>query len=167
MNWLKKEWADVGPHFKYELYKWVVIGCGGTVVTLAVLFMKTIHRIPEPLFYGVLLVITCFCFWFLLRHSRLPGGMRKESSPVLASLPVAQSFQERVFGFCNELSAYLQNRQARPSEEDLLNQTGDSAQLFAQKYNETIQSWDDKVAAGYWLDYRDRAERLRNELVIR
>lgn len=70
MGWLGKEWADIGPQLKYDLYKTVVIGAMGAIVVLATLFMKTIRSIPEPFTYGVLFVVACACFIFLT--NRLP-----------------------------------------------------------------------------------------------
>jgi len=74
-KWIEKEWSDVRPNLKYDIYRGIVIASAGGVVTFAVLFMKTIRRIPEPLFYGVLFVVTCLCFVFLANHlTRHTGG---------------------------------------------------------------------------------------------
>jgi hypothetical protein len=58
---------------------------------------------------------------------------------------------------------------ARPDQEQLWEKYGHSPDKneFALHYNNTVQVWDDRVAAGYWLDYREKAFRLRNELVLR
>jgi hypothetical protein len=68
MNWLEKEWADIRPQLKYDIYRWIVIFSGGAVFATAVAFMRTIRRIPEPLFYGILFVASCGCFGFLVNR---------------------------------------------------------------------------------------------------
>jgi hypothetical protein len=83
------------------------------------------------------------------------------------------SFPDRVRLFSKELAAYLSNRMARPDEEEIWRKYGSpssevsSASQFAEKYNDTVQLWDDRLAAGYWLEYAERAAALRHELVLR
>lgn len=83
-------------------------------------------------------------------------------------LPVEISFPDKIRLFSKELSAYLSNRMARPDQEELYQKySHPDANLFVQKYNETVQLWDDRLAAGYWLCFAERATALRHELVLR
>lgn len=65
MKWLAREWETQWPLIRFELYKWGWFVAGSAVIACAVLFMKAIKRIPEPLFYGLLFVISTACFAFL------------------------------------------------------------------------------------------------------
>lgn len=43
---------------------------------------------------------------------------------------------------------------------------GEDGAEFMEHYNAEIQSWDDKLAAGYWLSFRDNLTNLRHELTM-
>jgi hypothetical protein len=88
--WLKKEWAEVGPHFRYDVYRWLVVGAGATALVAAVAFMKAIRGIPEPLFYGATFVISCACFIFL--GNRFSNRERRGivPAPVLPAPPATE-----------------------------------------------------------------------------
>jgi hypothetical protein len=151
------------------IYKWMVIVSAGAVVTFAVLFMKTLRRIPEPLFYGALFATSCFCFWFLSRHSR----QQSQNPPHPTAEPASQSvptlsLADRIFATCKRLSDYIVQCGNRPDEEKLWAEVGTSekSQLFIARYNAEIQPWDDKLAAGYWLSFRDCLVNLRHELTL-
>jgi hypothetical protein len=67
----------------------------------------------------------------------------------------ASQLPDRIREFSKELAGYLSNRTPRPDEDEIWRKYGStssassSPQLFAEKYNETVQLWDDQVAAGY------------------
>jgi hypothetical protein len=92
------------------------------------------------------------------------GSKPRGDSP---SRPLPEtSLRDRVFALCNELSVYSGDRKARPDEAMLYAQFRDNGALYAEHYDAEIQSWDDKLNAGYWLRFRDRAVNLRHELVL-
>jgi hypothetical protein len=112
MNWLKKEWADISPQLKYEVYRWIVIGSGGAVITLAALFMKTIRRVPEPLFYGILLLVACFCFWVLSNRFGKRYGARQKSAPAPppAIVQTETTIENRLGELAKDIFAFLRQR---------------------------------------------------------
>src|ERR1700686_91846 len=87
MSWITKEWADIGPQLKYDIYKGAVVASGSAIIVFSAIFMKTLRSIPAPLFYGVLLTISCACFYFLV--SRFARKGHAEVIPVPA-IPVGE-----------------------------------------------------------------------------
>jgi hypothetical protein len=114
-----------------------------------------------------------------LLEKRLTDRIKQLEDSIRALKPSPAAEQEtvalpdRIRMFSKELAAYLSNRMARPDEEEIWRKYGSpfsevsSATQFSQKYNETVQLWDDKLAAGYWLEYAERATALRHELVLK
>jgi hypothetical protein len=164
----KKEWRDVVPKLRYDIYKWVLRSIapttGAAVITLAALFMKSLNRVPAPIFYGILFLIACLCFWFLGTRLSLLNTQGQTRPPDPKS--PNRSLQEEVFKLCRELSAYLGERVARPDEDKMFSKYKHDGKLLAERYDSEIQSWDDKLSAGYWLNFKDRAVDLRHELVL-
>jgi hypothetical protein len=106
-----------------------------------------------------------FVYWYRGSSSKQQLGLHEKTR--------APDFPDKIRLFSKDLAAYLSNRMARPDEEEIWRKYGSSssttssARLFAEKYNETVQAWDDRLAAGYWLEYAEKAAALRHELVLR
>jgi hypothetical protein len=87
-------------------------------VTFAVLFMKAIRRIPEPLFYGLLFVISTTCFLFLgNRLSRFSGPvsvnaeLNKPDDPKQAANGEAESpLVDRMTALAKNIFLFLRER---------------------------------------------------------
>jgi hypothetical protein len=80
---------------------------------------------------------------------------------------VEQPLPKRVRDICSEITRYIVEQGQRPDEDKLWNEIGDDSRTFVPRYNKEIQPWDDKLAAGYWLRFRDRLVNLRRELTLR
>ena len=155
MGWIQKEWAEVGPNVKYELYRWIVILSGSAVIALVALFMKTMRRVPEPLFYGVLLAVACTCFWFLSvtfgkRYGFTPQPSQPAPQPATThdpdmpqeSTPIP-TLEDRLGQLAKDIFAFLRQR----GEE-----------------NPPSLGYIVKVHDGFMLYLHERVERIAYEL---
>jgi hypothetical protein len=64
-DWMGKEWEQVKPRIRYDIYKWIVALAGASVIALAAIFMKSIREIPAPVFWGALFLLMLWSFVFL------------------------------------------------------------------------------------------------------
>jgi hypothetical protein len=156
-EWLLKQWNDIKGNVKYG----IVIAAGTAALTATGLLTHGLARWQQA--------ILLFIFGLVLTWAVIVTALnffRSKLRPDIVAGPPETSLRERVFAFCRELSAYMGEREIRPDEGKLYAQFKDSGTLFAQHYDAEIQSWDDKLSAGYWLTFRDRAINLRHELVL-
>jgi hypothetical protein len=158
-EWLLRQWNDIKGNVKFY-----ALGLAGsailTTVGLLTHGLKWWQQATLLFIFGAVLV------WAI---TATVLAVIRAKTPLVNILPVQPpetSLRDRTFIFCQELSAYASEREARPSEEELYSKYKDSGQLFAEHYDAEIQSWDDKLSAGYWLKFRDRAVNLRHDLVL-
>jgi hypothetical protein len=138
-QWMEKQFAVVGTNLQSE-----AITRANAIDSLSQQSTEAIRRVEDSI-----------------------RALKPASDKQTVALP------ERIKTFTKELTAYLSNRTARPDEEEIWQKYGSpsseisSGSQFAAKYNDTIQLWDDRLAAGYWLEYAEKAAALRHELVLR
>ena len=156
-EWFIKQWNDIKGNVKYA----ALLVLAGAVLSGVGLLIRGLAWWQDSILF--------FCFGGLLAWAITATVLALRTKPRgdAASPPLPEnSLRDRVFAFCNELSVYAGDRKARPDEEALYEQFKDSQKLFAEHYDAEIQSWDDKLSAGYWLRFRERAVNLRHELVL-
>jgi len=119
----------------------------------------------HPISVGASILVLCVLV--LVIHAYVETRPKKQKLSSDLALP------DRIRNFSKELAGYVSGRTPRPDEDEIWQKYGSSSsatsspEMFATKYTETIQLWDDQLAAGYWKDYADRAGELRHELVLR
>jgi hypothetical protein len=156
-EWFIKLWNDIKGNVKYA----ALLFLAGAVLSGVGLLIRGLSWWQDAIlffFFGGLLAWSIAATVWALRAK--PRG----DSP---SRPLPEtSLRDRVFTLCNELSVYAGDRKVRPDEAALYAQFKGNGALYAEHYDAEIQSWDDKLNAGYWLRYRERAVNLRHELVL-
>jgi hypothetical protein len=157
-KFLLKQWHDIKGNVKYGILL-IVAGAVLTGVELLVHGLTLWQRAGLLFIFAAVLVWAITATVFAMVHSK------PKTEALDLPLP-AKSLREKVFTLCDELSKYAGERGTRPSEEKLYAQFRDSGKLYAEHYDAKIQSWDDKLSAGYWLKFKDRAVNLRQELVL-
>ena len=127
-----------------------------------VLYLRTSPWL-HPVSVGVLILVGCLLALIIHAYWETRTNKEKGHEDDLA-LPA------RMRRFSKELAEYLSNISPRPDENEIWQKYGSSSsptssgQLFVEKYNETVQLWDDALVAGYWNKFKNRAVHLRNEL---
>lgn len=74
-----------------------------------------------------------------------------------------KSLRNRIFDACKELGMMLERHGKRPNEDEI--PISDQAE-FVRRYNETVQAFDNKFQADYWMNYKDTVVNLRHELAL-
>ena len=157
-EWFLKQWNDIKGNAKFA-----AIGLGWTTA-LALVGLLT-HGLAWWQQAILLFVFGAVLVWAIA--ATVLAVRRDKSRPdVTSARPAETSLRERVFTLCTELSAYMGEREPRPDEGTIFANFKDSAKLFSEHYDTEIQSWDDKLSAGYWLHFKERAVGLRHELVL-
>jgi hypothetical protein len=157
-EWLAKQWNDIKGNVKYG----ALLVLAGVVLSGVGLLTRGFAWWQDALllfFFGGILA------WAIVATVLAAQRTRPRVAAPSPAL-IETSLRDRVFILCNELSVYAADRKARPDEDALYEQFKDNPKLFAEHYDAEIQSWDDKVSAGYWFRFRDRAVNLRHELVL-
>jgi hypothetical protein len=103
------------------------------------------------------------------KGNAIPGAVSLEATPTTPAPQSEQSLQKKIFELCSEITRYIAEQGQRPDEDKLWNEVGTAhgSKLFISRYNAEIQPWDDKLAAGYWLRFRDKLVDLRHELTLK
>lgn len=71
--------------------------------------------------------------------------------------------RDRIFDVCLRLKAFLDKHGKRPNPYLIPHKDKDE---YVRLYQETVQTWDDKFQADYWLNWKDKILALRHELVL-
>lgn len=159
-EWLRKQWNDIKGNVKYG----AIVFVAGVALTAVGILTHGLTWWQQSILLFVFGLVLAWAIAATVLSIRRSKSNAPHLSPPTTKTPV--SLRERVFVLCNEMSAYAGERQQRPDEEKLFAQYGNGGKEFAEHYDAEIQSWDDKLSAGYWLYFRDRACNLRHELVI-
>jgi hypothetical protein len=157
-EWLLKQWNDIKGNVKFATLGLV----GSAAFTLVGLLTHGLTWWQRAI---LLFIFGVIALWAIT--ATVLTILRSKPRPDITSpRPIESSLRERLFTLCRELSTYVGERGIRPDEEKLWAQFKDNGKLFAEHYDAEIQSWDDKLSAGYWLNFKDRAVNLRHELVL-
>jgi hypothetical protein len=113
-----------------------------------------------------LIALLGILFCWALAATILPQVYKPYSNPGVIDPARQLALRERIFTICREMGEYALERGVRPDEERLWEQFRNDSKEFHAHYQAEIQSWDDKIGAGYWLQFKDRACNLRHELVL-
>lgn len=155
----------LGHRVRGNLEAWVIISVCGGAVTVAGIVTHGLEWWQQAI---LLFLFIGMAFWAVYATIS-----RRQVRIDVPPPPPEVDFPDKIRNFCRDLSAYLSNRMTRPDEAEIWNKFGSdtspmsSPQLFAEKYSETVQLWDDRIAAGYWLSFAEKAAALRHELVLR
>ena len=155
-EWYVKQWNDIKGNVKFAVLAFLA----SAALTAVGLLTRGLASWQQAILWFILGILLVWAIAVTVMLRSKPGADVPSHQ-----LPEA-SLRGRVFIFCNELSAYVGKRKTRPDEEKLYAKFKDSKTLFAKHYDAEIQSWDDKLSAGYWLYFRERAVNLRHELVL-
>jgi hypothetical protein len=159
---LRKLWDDIRPNAVYSALMTILLlmWTGVVIVTHGLKWWQQAIL--------VFLAGALFLWAAIATHLISKGSTRKDVFAQGSSQPLTEvpSLRERIFTVCDEMSAYMGERKSRPDEEKVYAQFKDSSTLYAEHYDAEIQSWDDKLNAGYALHFRDKAVNLRHELVL-
>jgi hypothetical protein len=99
-DFVKREWHEVRAHFKYEVYRWVVLGAGGLVIAAGAYL---IHKFPGPdwVLPACIFVLAVAVLWWLgSRIGKSPDRTPPQSTNQSASstlVPPAPNFDATAF----------------------------------------------------------------------
>jgi hypothetical protein len=164
-NWIVQLWHRIRGNIEATIVL-TLLGVAMTVFTILTHGLSWWQQ-------ALLIVLVWAIYATLSRRKVISPGTSPQRRVELPPPPPDVTFPDKIRMFCKDLSAYVSNRMARPDETEIWNKYGSdsspisSPRLFAEKYNDTVQLWDDRIAAGYWLSFADRAAALRHELVLR
>jgi hypothetical protein len=157
-KWCATQWQDIKGNVKF----WVLTVIAGGMVTIAGIIT---HGLAWQQQAVLLFIFSGLASWAVAatvtRRKNNPGDVpvSREKEPSSASLSI------RTFETCNKLSSFVKAQGVRPSE-DSMYENGINGKDFEGRVKKEIAPWDDRIQAGYLLDYRDAVIRLRHELVL-
>jgi hypothetical protein len=155
-EWIYRQWADIKGNFKV----WLLLLFGSAAMTCMAALTHGLQLWQQVCLIALFGVLFCWA----LAATILPQVPKPSNSNVAD--PVRQpALGERIFTICREMSDYMEAQGARPDEDKLVAKNEDFPE-FIRQYREEIQPWDDKLAAGYYLKFRDRLVDLSHELTL-
>jgi hypothetical protein len=170
-----KGWMDWLQHIdlivRWGGWGWVAAKGAGSVAAAWLAGMLANKLTPELRHWIEFVVfVLIFGLSLLIRDKRAKRKHEKTATDAAPKpdSPNEKSLPDRIFMLCKDLSFYLADRPERPDENKLWLDAKDlGARVYVERYNNEFQTWDDKLSAGYWLQFKDKAANLRHELALR
>jgi hypothetical protein len=86
-KYLKREWQEIRADFKYDLYKWLALTVGASMLALLTWLLRKVPRLPEWGPPGILFLVALFAFVFLASRLSAPSPAVATHPPAFPSQP--------------------------------------------------------------------------------
>jgi hypothetical protein len=151
-QWIGKEWEQVKPRIRYDIYKIMASVAATAMLGLAVLFMKSLARIPAPLFWGILFLLMLAAFIFLTNRlgARQWVGASISAVEKKPHSDTADPLSVRMTAVICETFEFLK---AQGPETD---------ELFTKESEQRIH----RVHSGFSITLHDKIQTLIHELAV-